>query len=90
MVADRYVFACGPWLGKLFPKTVGPHFISTKQDVFFFAPPPAIRFMKKVPCRCGPITAITSCMEFQEIRIAASNWPMTRAVRSSTRLPESD
>ena len=33
------MFACGPWLGKLFPKTVGPHFISTKQDVFFFGTP---------------------------------------------------
>lgn len=40
-VADRYVFACGPWLGKLFPKTIGPHFISTKQDVFFFGTPAA-------------------------------------------------
>jgi len=39
VVADRYVFACGPWLGKLFPQTVGPHFISTKQDVFFFGTP---------------------------------------------------
>ena len=37
--ADRYVFACGPWLGKLFPRTVGPHFVSTKQDVFFFGTP---------------------------------------------------
>ena len=37
--ADQYVFACGPWLGKLFPQTVGPHFISTKQDVFFFGTP---------------------------------------------------
>jgi sarcosine oxidase len=37
--ADRYVFACGPWLGHLFPQTVGPHFVSTKQDVFFFGPP---------------------------------------------------
>jgi sarcosine oxidase len=37
--ADRYVFACGPWLGQLFPRTVGPHFVSTKQDVFFFGPP---------------------------------------------------
>src|SRR5205085_10365401 len=32
LLADRYVFACGPWLGKLFPQTVGPHFVSTKQD----------------------------------------------------------
>jgi sarcosine oxidase len=38
-VADRYIFACGPWLGKLFPSTVGPHFISTKQEVFFFGTP---------------------------------------------------
>lgn len=39
LAADRYVFACGPWLGKLFPGTVGPHFVSTKQDVFFFGTP---------------------------------------------------
>lgn len=39
LAADRYVFACGPWLGKLFPSTVGPHFVSTKQDVFFFGTP---------------------------------------------------
>jgi glycine/D-amino acid oxidase-like deaminating enzyme len=39
LVADRYLFACGPWLGKLFPQTVGPHFTSTKQDVFFFGTP---------------------------------------------------
>jgi glycine/D-amino acid oxidase-like deaminating enzyme len=39
LLADRYIFACGPWLGKLFPKTVGPHFVSTKQDVFFFGTP---------------------------------------------------
>ncbi len=39
ITADRYVFACGPWLGRLFPRTVGPHFVSTKQDVFFFGTP---------------------------------------------------
>jgi len=39
LTADRYVFACGPWLGKLFPRTVGPHFVATKQDVFFFGTP---------------------------------------------------
>ncbi len=39
ITADRYLFACGPWLGKLFPRTVGPHFASTKQDVFFFGTP---------------------------------------------------
>ncbi len=39
IAAERYVFACGPWLGKLFPHTVGPHFLSSKQDVFFFGTP---------------------------------------------------
>jgi sarcosine oxidase len=39
LAADRYVFACGPWLGKLFPQSVGPHFLSSKQDVFFFGTP---------------------------------------------------
>jgi monomeric sarcosine oxidase len=39
IVADRYVFACGPWLGKLFPKAIGDLIRSTKQDVFFFGTP---------------------------------------------------
>jgi glycine/D-amino acid oxidase-like deaminating enzyme len=37
--ADYYVFACGPWLGKLFPETVGDFIRATKQDIFFFGPP---------------------------------------------------
>jgi len=36
---DCYVFACGPWLGHLFPRTVGDLVQTTKQDVFFFGPP---------------------------------------------------
>ena len=39
LAADQYVFACGPWLGKLFPETIGPKIRSTKQDVFFFGTP---------------------------------------------------
>jgi glycine/D-amino acid oxidase-like deaminating enzyme len=37
--ADHYVFACGPWLGKLFPETLGDVIRPTKQDIFFFGPP---------------------------------------------------
>ena len=37
--ADCYVFACGPWLGKLFPQVVGDLIQATKQDVFFFGTP---------------------------------------------------
>jgi glycine/D-amino acid oxidase-like deaminating enzyme len=37
--ADIYVFACGPWLGRLFPETVGDLVRATKQDIFFFGTP---------------------------------------------------
>jgi glycine/D-amino acid oxidase-like deaminating enzyme len=37
--ADGYVFACGPWLGKLFPQAIGDLVQPTKQDVFFFGTP---------------------------------------------------
>src|SRR5579871_6690919 len=36
--ADIYVFACGPWLGTLFPRTIGGLIRATKQDIFFFGP----------------------------------------------------
>jgi len=39
LIADEYVFACGPWLGKLFPETIGNRIRPTKQDVFFFGTP---------------------------------------------------
>lgn len=34
--AHNYVFACGPWLGKLFPQAIGKLVQATKQDIFFF------------------------------------------------------
>jgi len=37
--ADRFVFALGPWLPKIFPGVVGPRIRPTRQEVFFFAPP---------------------------------------------------
>src|SRR5205807_3785086 len=39
LLADQYVFACGSWLGKLFPETIGDKIRATKQDVFFFGTP---------------------------------------------------
>ena len=36
--ADRYVFACGPWLPKLFPALLGRRIFPTRQEIFFFAP----------------------------------------------------
>ncbi|HEX6398594.1 MAG TPA: FAD-dependent oxidoreductase [Steroidobacteraceae bacterium] len=37
--AAHYVFACGPWLPKVFPRLLGPRIFPTRQEVFFFAPP---------------------------------------------------
>jgi len=39
LIADQYVFACGPWMGQLFPETIGGKIRATKQDVFFFGTP---------------------------------------------------
>ena len=38
--ANQFVFACGPWLGKLFPDLLGPRIFPTRQEVFFFGSPP--------------------------------------------------
>ncbi len=37
--ADRFVFAAGPWLPKLFPDVIGPRIRPTRQEIFYFAPP---------------------------------------------------
>ena len=38
--AELYVFACGSWLPKLFPEVLGSVIFPTRQEVFFFEPPP--------------------------------------------------
>ena len=43
ITADRFVFACGPWLGRLFPDVVGDRVRATRQEVFFFGTPPGDR-----------------------------------------------
>ncbi len=40
VAAGNFVFACGPWLPKLFPDLLGRRIVATRQEVFFFAPPP--------------------------------------------------
>jgi glycine/D-amino acid oxidase-like deaminating enzyme len=36
---DRFVFACGPWMGRLFPDVIGRRIVATRQEVFFFGTP---------------------------------------------------
>ena len=40
IAAAVFVFACGAWLPKLFPELLGQRIFPTRQEVFFFAPPP--------------------------------------------------
>ena len=40
IAAERFVFACGPWLPKLFPELLGDLIHVTRQEVIFFGVPP--------------------------------------------------
>lgn len=37
--ADVFVFACGPWLGTLFPEVIGTLVTPTRQEVYYFGVP---------------------------------------------------
>jgi sarcosine oxidase len=37
--AEHFVFACGAWLGKLFPEILGGRIFPSRQEVFFFGVP---------------------------------------------------
>jgi sarcosine oxidase len=37
--AAEFVFACGPWLGKVFPDLLGERIFVTRQEVYFFGMP---------------------------------------------------
>ncbi len=38
--ADAFVFACGPWLGPMFPDVIGRRIAPTRQEVYYFGTPP--------------------------------------------------
>ena len=40
ITAGTFIFACGPWLPKLFPELLGQRIFITRQEVFFLGPPP--------------------------------------------------
>jgi sarcosine oxidase len=43
ITAGQFVFACGAWLGKIFPEILGSRIFPTRQEVFFFGAPPGDR-----------------------------------------------
>ena len=52
IVADVRVFACGPWLPKLFPELLGERiYVSRQEEIFFGVPPGDDRFnVGAMPC----------------------------------------
>lgn len=46
--ADAFVFACGPWLPRLFPELLGPLRVS-RQEVYYFGTPPASAALFEAP-----------------------------------------
>ncbi|MGA8598968.1 MAG: FAD-dependent oxidoreductase [Bryobacteraceae bacterium] len=43
VAAGAFIFACGPWLPKMFPDLLGNRILPTRQEVFFFGTPPGDR-----------------------------------------------
>jgi glycine/D-amino acid oxidase-like deaminating enzyme len=43
MSGATFVFACGPWLQKLFPDLLGDRIFATRQEILYFGPPPGDR-----------------------------------------------
>jgi glycine/D-amino acid oxidase-like deaminating enzyme len=50
--ADAVVWACGPWLNKVFPEAVGSNLRASRQEVFFFGVPPGEDLYQetRMPC----------------------------------------
>ncbi len=42
--ANNFVFACGPWLPRVFPDLLGDRIFPSRQEVFFFGVPPGVQF----------------------------------------------
>ncbi len=50
--ADWFVFACGPWLGRVLPEVLGGRIFPTRQEVFYFGTAPGDR---RFACPALPI-----------------------------------
>ena len=81
ITADGFVFACGPWLGKVFPALLGNRIFPTRQEVLFFGIPAG-------QCPYGLISAtIAACMAFRTWIHAASRSLLISTGRLLTRTP---
>jgi glycine/D-amino acid oxidase-like deaminating enzyme len=85
--ADAFVFACGPWLGRMFPDVVGDRIQPTRQEVYYFGTPcGSERYLPgRLPIWMDFGKRIVS--GFPTFTAADSSSPTTRAARRSTPPP---
>jgi glycine/D-amino acid oxidase-like deaminating enzyme len=50
LTAGQYIFACGPWLGKLFPGVIGRRVLPARQLGLFFGIPSGAANLQAGPC----------------------------------------
>ena len=66
ITADGFVFACGPWLGVVFPTLLSRRIFPTRQEVLFFGIPRDRPPFRRPPCRYGSISAtVAACTGFR-------------------------
>src|SRR3989454_9601563 len=53
VAAGNYVFACGPWLPKLFPRLLRDRIHPSRQEVFFFGARANTKLFRRRFCRFG-------------------------------------
>ena len=72
------IYACGPWLGKLFPEILGPRLFVTRQEILFFGTPAETRDSERRSCLFGSIFGPNEpCMVFPISKRGVSSWPVT-------------
>ncbi|HEV7747588.1 MAG TPA: FAD-dependent oxidoreductase [Pyrinomonadaceae bacterium] len=68
-VANKFIFACGPWLPKLFPELLGELIYVTRQEVLFLGVPPGDdRFSSTQMPTWMDINELTYCLPALENR----------------------
>ena len=83
LTADHYVFACGPWLGKLFPRPLATSFAPRSKMYFSLARLQGTIVFRRQACQSGQIIAIVSFTVFQLQMDGDSKSPTTLAAQSS-------
>ena len=85
IAGDDFVFACGPWMPRLFPDLLEPLLTTSRQEVYYFGTPAGDRAHDEAGSRYGPTSASASGTAFPAASDADSRSPTIRTANPSTR-----